>query len=329
MPLIIIVRLFCELFDGHVAVGPGKAEELRSRRHFLFLQDLSDLVLREPPRANLLEARCALSDLAVRETDHNRRGLICETGRIVAAPETDDSLYERKSRLLLQLARRSLRRKLTGIDDAGRKIIDPVPDSHTVLPAQKNPCVVRGNADQRHGLAVPVLQLLEPCDVRIAAHNLILLVPAVLRDIVKIIPEDMRAISGLFDALDTWHDCLDMACLVFEDIKVNKEKTLSAAKGGYSNATELADYLVSKGIPFREAHHIVGETVVYAIKSGKPLEDLQVSEFKQFCDKVEDDVYPILTIESILKKRCAKGGVSLEQIKSAIDFMNNVLSDRS
>ncbi len=65
--------------------------------------------------------------------------------------------------------------------------------------------------------------------------------------------------EGLFDALDTWHDCLDMAQLVLEDLKVNEPITKAAAMGGYSNATELADYLVAKGIPFREAHHIVGE----------------------------------------------------------------------
>lgn len=64
--------------------------------------------------------------------------------------------------------------------------------------------------------------------------------------------------EGLLDALDTWHDCLDMAQLVLEDLKVNEPVTKAAAMGGYSNATELADYLVAKGIPFREAHHIVG-----------------------------------------------------------------------
>ena len=193
------------------------------------------------------------------------------------------------------------------------ELSDKVTSGSSLMPQKKNPdaCeLIRGKSGRVFGSLMGMLATLKGLPL---AYN-------------KDMQEDKE---GLFDALDTWHDCLDMACLVFEDIKVNKEKTLSAAKGGYSNATELADYLVSKGIPFREAHHIVGETVVYAIKSGKPLEDLQVSEFKQFCDKVEDDVYPILTIESILKKRCAKGGVSLEQIKSAIDFMNNVLSDRS
>ena len=135
--------------------------------------------------------------------------------------------------------------------------------------------------------------------------------------------------EGLFDALDTWHDSLEMAALVFEGIKIRKERVLQAAKGGYSNATELADYLVSKGIPFREAHHIVGECVVYAIKEGKALEELSIGEFKTFNEKISDDVYPILTIESILAKRSALGGVSLDRIKEAISFMENYLENRA
>jgi argininosuccinate lyase len=73
-----------------------------------------------------------------------------------------------------------------------------------------------------------------------------------------------------------------MAALVLIDLKVNGERTKAAAQGGYANATELADYLVAKGIPFREAHHIVGETVVYAIQVKKPLEELSLPEFQRF-----------------------------------------------
>ena len=91
-----------------------------------------------------------------------------------------------------------------------------------------------------------------------------------------------------------------------------------AAQQGYSNATELADYLVAKGIPFREAHHIVGEAVVYAISKREPLEALSVAEFKQFHAVIDEDVYPILSLESCLEKRCAKGGVNPECVAEAI-----------
>ncbi len=124
--------------------------------------------------------------------------------------------------------------------------------------------------------------------------------------------------EGIFDALDTWHDCLTMATFVLEGIKVNVERTREAALKGYSNATELADYLVAKGVPFRDSHHIVGETVVYAISVQKGLEDLTVEEFRRFSDVITDDVYDILSLQSCLDKRCAKGGVSPARVREAI-----------
>lgn len=123
----------------------------------------------------------------------------------------------------------------------------------------------------------------------------------------------------LFDALDTWLECLDMAALVLKDIKINNDRCREAAKQGYSNATELADYLVAKGIPFREAHHIVGEAVVGAIAKQKALEELSLKELKAFSSVIDNDVYPILSLASCLAKRCAKGGVSPDQVKMAIE----------
>ena len=132
----------------------------------------------------------------------------------------------------------------------------------------------------------------------------------------------------LFDAIDTWIDSLDMAALVFEDIKLNEQNALEAAKGGYSNATELADYLVSKGVPFREAHSIVGRIVLYAISKQKALEDLQVSEFKEYSEVIGDDVYPYLQLESILAKRDIIGGVAPSQSKKEIENLKKLLNQR-
>ncbi|EAX9167919.1 argininosuccinate lyase, partial [Salmonella enterica] len=92
-----------------------------------------------------------------------------------------------------------------------------------------------------------------------------------------------------------------------------------AAQQGYANATELADYLVAKGVPFREAHHIVGEAVVEAIRQGKPLEALPLADLQKFSRVIGDDVYPILSLQSCLDKRAAKGGVSPQQVAQAID----------
>lgn len=80
----------------------------------------------------------------------------------------------------------------------------------------------------------------------------------------------------------------------------------------------MADYLVSKGIPFREAHHIVGAIVVHAIGKKLPMEELPLEDFKQFSDVIAEDVYPRLTLESSLASRCALGGVAPEQVEVAL-----------
>ncbi|MBQ8707644.1 MAG: argininosuccinate lyase [Succinivibrionaceae bacterium] len=186
---------------------------------------------------------------------------------------------------------------------------DRVTSGSSLMPQKKNPDaleLIRGKTGRVYGALMGILTTLKALPL---AYD-------------KDMQEDKE---GLFDALDTWHDCLDMAALVLEDIRIRADRTLEAAKGGYSNATELADYLVSKGVPFREAHHMVGELVVYAIGAGKPLEDLTVDEFRKVSDRIGDDVYPCLEISSALAKRCAKGGVAPEQVAAAIQRMKRHL----
>ena len=182
------------------------------------------------------------------------------------------------------------------------ELSDRVTSGSSLMPQKKNPdaCeLIRGKAGRVIGALNGMLMTLKGLPL---AYN-------------KDMQEDKE---GIFDALDTWQDCLDMASLVLDDIKVNVERTRESALKGYSNATELADYLVAKGVPFRDSHHIVGETVVYAIKQHKALEDLTIPEFRQFCEKVSDDVYDILSLQSCLDKRAAKGGVSPLRIAEAI-----------
>lgn len=189
---------------------------------------------------------------------------------------------------------------------------DLVTSGSSLMPQKKNPdaCeLIRGKSGRVFGHLMGMLTTLKAIPL---AYN-------------KDMQEDKE---GLFDAMDTWENSLNMMSLVLEGIEVRKDVTLKAAKGGYANATELADYLVSKGIPFRDAHHIVGEAVVYAINEKKALEELTVEEFKKFNDRISDDVYPILEIKSILEKRCAKGGVSLDRIYEAVKYMENHLASR-
>ncbi|MEL0629102.1 argininosuccinate lyase [Psychromonas aquatilis] len=189
---------------------------------------------------------------------------------------------------------------------------DLVTSGSSLMPQKKNPDameLIRGKSGRVFGSLAGMLMTLKALPL---AYN-------------KDMQEDKE---GLFDALDTWGDCLSMAAMALTDLKVNEERTKEAAQGGYSNATELADYLVAKGIPFREAHHIVGVAVVAAIEKGVPLEDLTVAEFKVFSEVIEDDVYPILTLEATLAARKALGGVSPTQIEYALTSAEERLASR-
>lgn len=179
---------------------------------------------------------------------------------------------------------------------------DRVTSGSSLMPQKKNPdaCeLIRGKSGRVFGALTGLLTTLKGLPL---AYN-------------KDMQEDKE---GIFDALETWQACLEIAELVLVDIQVNTERTREAAQQGYANATELADYLVAKGVPFREAHHIVGEAVVYAISKKEPLEALSIAEFQQFHPTIGDDVYPILSLESCLDKRCAKGGVNPQRVAEAI-----------
>jgi len=179
---------------------------------------------------------------------------------------------------------------------------DLVSSGSSLMPQKKNPdaCeLIRGKSGRVFGALTGMLTTMKALAL---AYN-------------KDMQEDKE---GLFDAMDTWQECMEMAVLVADGLKVNRSRTLAAAQQGYANATELADYLVGKDIPFREAHHIVGEVVLAAIDKGVPLEDLTITQLQAFSNKIEQDVYQNLTIESTLDKREALGGTSRSQVEKAL-----------
>lgn len=182
------------------------------------------------------------------------------------------------------------------------ELSDLVTSGSSLMPQKKNPDaleLIRGKTGRVVGALSGIMTTMKALPL---AYN-------------KDMQEDKE---GLFDALDTWEICLQMAVLVAEGIKVNSAATLAAAQQGYANATELADYLVGKDIPFREAHHIVGEVVLHAIEKQKPLEDFSLAELKVYSNKIEQDVFQHLTIESCLDKRQVLGGTSREQVEKAL-----------
>lgn len=182
------------------------------------------------------------------------------------------------------------------------ELSDRVTSGSSLMPQKKNPDaleLIRGKCGRVQGALTGLTMTLKGLPL---AYN-------------KDMQEDKE---GLFDALDTWLDCLHMAALVLDGIQVKRPRCQEAAEQGYANATELADYLVAKGIPFRQAHHIVGAAVLAALEKGKALEALSLTELKQFSEVIGDDVYSALSLASCLVKRCAKGGVAPQQVKLAI-----------
>ncbi|MBQ0214803.1 argininosuccinate lyase [Proteus vulgaris] len=190
------------------------------------------------------------------------------------------------------------------------ELSDKVTSGSSLMPQKKNPDaleLIRGKCGRVQGALTGMMMTLKGLPL---AYN-------------KDMQEDKE---GLFDAIDTWSDCLHMATLVLDGIQIRRSRCEEAAKQGYANATELADYLVAKGVPFREAHHIVGEVVVCAIEQGKAIEELPLSELQMFNDKIMIDVYDILSLQSCLDKRLAKGGVSQKQVACAIEKAKETLS---
>ena len=122
----------------------------------------------------------------------------------------------------------------------------------------------------------------------------------------------------LFDTVDTLIICLDVYSRMIPNIKINKEIMYNACNKGFLNATDLADYLTVKGVPFREAHLISGRLVAYALENNKELQDLSLTEFKKFNDLIEDDLFEFLKVESMIKRRNSFGGTSYENVKKAI-----------
>jgi argininosuccinate lyase len=122
----------------------------------------------------------------------------------------------------------------------------------------------------------------------------------------------------LFDAHDTVAACLRVFGAMLPNLTVERETCRAAASKGYSTATDLADYLVKKGLPFRDAHHAVGSAVGYAVTKACDLADLSLDELRKFSPLVEQDVYERLTLDGSLRARNHYGATSPEQVRAAI-----------
>ena len=180
----------------------------------------------------------------------------------------------------------------------------------SIMPQKKNPDIpelIRGKTGRVYGSLMTMLTIMKGLPL---AYN-------------KDMQEDKEP---LFDACDTLIASLKVFAPMIEKMYINEEKMRISAGSGYSTATDLADYLVRKGVPFRQSHHIVGKTVAYAIDNNKNLDELSLEELQGFSKLITNDVFNYITLESSVKNRNSYGGTALDsvmtQIKHAKSFID-------
>lgn len=171
----------------------------------------------------------------------------------------------------------------------------------SIMPQKKNPDVpelVRGKTGRAYGNLMSMLTLMKSQPL---AYN----------------KDNQEDKEPLFDSADTVRDCLRAFADMVPAIVPNKEAMYKAAKQGFSTATDLADYLVRKGVAFRDAHEIVGSAVAYGVKEEKDLSEMSLTELQQFGDMIAEDVFEVLTLEGSVAARNHIGGTAPEQVKAA------------
>ncbi len=174
------------------------------------------------------------------------------------------------------------------------EMADKYTTGSSIMPQKKNPDIaelIRGRSGAINGSLVTMLMMTKGLPL---SYN---------RDL----QEDKRPVM---DSLDSLNSCLVMMSKVISTMKVRSDVMLSKVTSGFINATDLADYLVTKGVPFREAHGIVGASVRYCIDNGKKLDDLSIDEFRTFSPLIEDDVYQFIDVRNCVERRSSFGGTS-------------------
>ena len=189
------------------------------------------------------------------------------------------------------------------------ELSDDFTTGSSIMPQKKNPDMAelcRGKTGRVYGDLMGLLTTLKGLPL---AYN-------------KDMQEDKE---GVFDACDTVKMCLSVCAPMILSMKINKENMLESAQKGFMNATDLADYLVIKGLPFRDAYKISGSVVAYCIQTGHILEDLPLSEYKKFSTLISDDVYQAIDLANCVQKRSSEGGTSTESVKKQLAFLEDAL----
>ena len=139
----------------------------------------------------------------------------------------------------------------------------------------------------------------------------------------KDIQEDKEPV---FDAIDTVKMCLKVAAPMIRTMNVHRDRMLKAARQGFINATDLADYLTKKGMPFRTAYQLTGQIVADCIDKDTVLEDLSIEEYRAYDALFEEDLYEAIDLGTCVATRTSKGGTSPESVKEQIDIVRKALA---
>ena len=189
------------------------------------------------------------------------------------------------------------------------QLSDAFTTGSSIMPQKKNPDMaelVRGKTGRVYGDLLALLTTLKGLPL---AYN-------------KDMQEDKESV---FDAVDTVISCLGVFNGMLNSLTAIPENMLKAAQGGFINATDLADYLVKKGMPFRSAYKISGQIVAFCINNGFVLETLPLEKYKEFASEIENDVYKAVDLKACVERRISEGGTSPDSVQKQIDFVKQKL----
>ena len=182
------------------------------------------------------------------------------------------------------------------------EIDDAYSTGSSIMPQKKNPDIaelVRGKTGRVYGALMSLLTTMKGIPL---AYN-----------------KDMQEDKELsFDAIDTTKGCIALFTGMLDTMKFNKDVMRKSAAHGFTNATDAADYLVNHGVPFRDAHGIIGRIVLYCLDKQMPIDDMSLEELKQFSPVFEEDVYDAISMETCVNKRLTIGAPGEEAMKKVI-----------
>ena len=179
----------------------------------------------------------------------------------------------------------------------------------SIMPQKKNPDIaelIRGKAGRVYGALMSLL--------------------TVMKGIPLAYDKDLQEDKELtFDAIDTVKGCLLLFTGMVSSMTFRKDKMEASAKRGFTNATDAADYLVNHGVPFRDAHGIIGQLVLMAINEGKSLDELSLSEYKSVCPVFEEDIYEAISMKTCVEKRTTIGAPGADAMKRVLEIYKKEL----